>query len=253
MRKTLFVFVSLGLFLGLAVFGPADAAGGGVAVMNQWQSHTAIQTGQSNTMTVQFANESDAAQTVLIDLELMDLSGAKVLQKFWDSQIFASQEIRTYELAVPADADLAPGTYYLSFGVFRPGWSGLEKWYHRILEFSYRSTTYEQMGVVVKESWQTASTLQQGQSNEFYARYHNYAAEPKTVLGDIELHDANGAKVAQVFADNATLAPGESSTGGIRSPDNLVPGTYYYSVGIFNPGWSGLLRWYHRLQEFTVQ
>ena len=205
--------------------------------------------GETNTFTVTLTNIG-VPHTVLVDVELKALGAIKIDQKYWDNYEFQVRGDGTFELATPADLD--PGTYYFSVGIFEPGWNGMQAWYHRLQEFTVSSPEHEAMGVVVKKSWETKSSFAQGETNEFYAQFHNYAASDQTVLGDLELYDSAGHKVHQVFADNVTIGPAQDTVGGIMSPDNLAPGTYYYSVGVFTPGWGSLIHWYDHLQEFTV-
>jgi hypothetical protein len=226
----------------------AFAQSGDVVLVHTAQSDASVFTGETNTFTADFAYSGDGAN-VLIDLELKDSSGNKVAQQFWDNAAFPGQSTFT----LTTSPDLPVGIYHLSVGIFNPGWAGLRHWYNNQEEFSVMarpSGTGE--GVSVVTSWETKSSLNQGETNEFYAQFHNGSSTDQTVLGDIELFNSSGTKIHQTFADNVTLSPDQNSVGGIMSPDNLAPGTYYYSVGIFTPGWGSLIHWYHHLQEFQV-
>jgi len=247
MNRVLFILGAIAAFVAAPL--TASAQSGDVVLVHTNQTHSSLFSGETNSLSADFAYSDDGA-TVLIDMELKDSVGNKVAQAFWDNQVMPGQSTFT----LTTSPDLPVGIYRLSVGIFSPGWGGLRHWYNNEQEFAVIAKPASSgEGVVVVNSWETASTLQQGQTNEFYAQFHNYAATDQTVLGDIELHDINGNKVHQVFADNVTLSPGQDSVGGIMSPENLVPGAYYYSVGVFTPGWASVIHWYHRLQEFTVQ
>jgi hypothetical protein len=80
----------------------------------------------------------------------------------------------------------------------------------------------------------------------------------QTVLVDIELHNSSGALVDQQFFDAYTVSS-TKKTGGSTFLTNacsaapLANDTYTYSVGLFKPGWNGLLQWYSDVASFTVQ
>ncbi len=246
-------WISAGAMLALAFAGfggaSAFAASGDIILTGGSQTASEVTTGQANTYTVELTN-TGPARTVLVDLEVAKVGAGKVGQAFTDAVAFAEGESRTFQITTSDHLD--PGAYYFSIGIFNPGWNGLLWWYHRQEEFTARSPEMESQGVMVSASWETAASVSQGQTTTFSAQFHNYAADDRTVLTDIELHDINGAKISQAFLDDVHFSSGEERVGNLISPDNLAPGTYYYSVGIFNPGWNGLLHWFDHLKEFTV-
>jgi hypothetical protein len=66
-----------------------------------------------------------------------------------------------------------------------------------------------------------------------------------TVLVDLEIYDAKWRKVYQTWWDDQAVTAGQARTFRDRwvVPSALPTGTYYVMVGIFDPGWSGLLSW----------
>ncbi len=71
---------------------------------------------------------SSVATTALVDIEAYSASGEKVYQAYWDSQRFSANRTRSFSKTWTVPMDLAPGTYTLKIGVFRPGWGGLLHW-----------------------------------------------------------------------------------------------------------------------------
>src|SRR5262245_14711961 len=66
-----------------------------------------------------------------------------------------------------------------------------------------------------------------------------------TILLDVEVYDANWRKVHQQWWDGESVRAGQTRTFSTRwqTPANLPSGTYQVMIGIFDPGWRGLLGW----------
>jgi hypothetical protein len=221
-------------------------------ILNQtWQDASSINQGQTNTFYVQ-VRSPNTNNTVLIDLELYNSNGQKVAQEFWDN-IFVPkagtgnfQDV--YKLTSPSN--LPAGNYYWSAGIFKPGWNGVLNWYHSAQAFTIGGSQPPQTGDVTLQN----STLGQAQGNAcrtLTAQLKNNSTSAKNVLVDFELRNASGALVHQYFVDNYTIAG--SATQNLTNVCNLTlpAGQYKYSVGIFNPGWAGLLHWYDSIQTFN--
>src|SRR4030095_10215935 len=73
-----------------------------------------------------------ATQSVqgLVDVEGYTAAGQRVYQRYWDNQAFQGNANRTFGTSWQVPANLAPGTYILKIGVFRPGWAGMYIWNH---------------------------------------------------------------------------------------------------------------------------
>jgi hypothetical protein len=105
--------------------------------------------------------------------------------------------------------------------------------------------------VVLTSTNSVYDQLISGQSASITCQFSNPGSTAKTVLLDLELYNSQGQKVAQVFKDNVTLA-GQATTSMTLTSPALVPGTYSFSVGIFNPGFNGLITWHHAIKTLTV-
>ncbi len=91
-----------------------------------------------------------------------------------------------------------------------------------------------------------------GEGNVLTAIFTNVSSNSSPVLVDLELYSSDNRKIAQKFWDNVVVWPEHTATFQLATPENLAAGSYYYSVGIFNPGWNGNLKWYSVVQRFSV-
>jgi hypothetical protein len=74
-------------------------------------------------------------------------------------------------------------------------------------------------------------------------------------LVDVEIYSPSGVKVFQKSYDGRTFAANKTQTFSTswsiaRSAEK---GTYTVKVGLFKPGWSGLLAWNDSAASFTVR
>jgi hypothetical protein len=83
----------------------------------------------------------------------------------------------------------------------------------------------------------------------------NTSDQPEDVLIDFELRSANGTLVHQQFFNNYSV-PSTKNRGPVSlantCQEKLADGQYFYSIGIFEPDWDGLIHWYDRIKTFTV-
>ncbi len=109
--------------------------------------------------------------------------------------------------------------------------------------------------VYLISGFETVPSVSPGHSNAFFARFNSPNTD-NTVLIDIELLNSSNQKVAQAFWDNVTIKKGgvTSLPGPFSafSPASLPVGTYHWAVGIFKPGWSGLIMWRGFVASFMV-
>jgi hypothetical protein len=90
-------------------------------------SPSKVKAGSGQAFTVTASVRASAAATALVDVELYDPKGTKVLQTSWDNQAFAASVTRTF--AVTWTAPSAPtGTWRVKVGVFAPGWGTMLAW-----------------------------------------------------------------------------------------------------------------------------
>jgi hypothetical protein len=79
--------------------------------------------GQNTAITAAVKNTGGAG-SALIDIEVYK-DGVKVGQQFYDNQAFAANETKNFVYNWPAGA---AGTYKVSVGIFKPGWTEVYSW-----------------------------------------------------------------------------------------------------------------------------
>lgn len=74
-------------------------------------------------------------------------------------------------------------------------------------------------------------------------------------LVDVEIYDPTGTKVYQRYWDNRDFNASQTRNFFFRwkVPANAMKGTYTVKIGIFNPGWAGLLMWNNNAATFQVK
>jgi hypothetical protein len=101
-------------------------------------SPATVSAGSSETMTVSVkANQNT---TALVDVEVYDSVGTKVLQTFYDNQAFTANLAKTYTPSWAIPANQAPGVYTVKIGIFGVGFNGLLSWNDGAATFTVTST-----------------------------------------------------------------------------------------------------------------
>ena len=80
------------------------------------------------------------SQRALIDVEVYDAQGRRVLQRFWDGQAFTAGQRVRYRPVWSAPVGAAAGTYTVKVGLFGEGWTGLLHWNDRAATFGVTDT-----------------------------------------------------------------------------------------------------------------
>lgn len=92
---------------------------------------------QAVTVNVSLTNSGQAASGLIVDLEVYNSSGTRVLQKFFESQSFTAGQSKSYTASFTPSAT---GTYSLKVGVFNSNWSVNYYWKDQV-DFSVTSAT----------------------------------------------------------------------------------------------------------------
>ncbi|MBI5003963.1 PKD domain-containing protein [Candidatus Kaiserbacteria bacterium] len=90
--------------------------------------------GNADLITSTITNTGGAG-SALVDMEVYK-DGIKVGQKFFNDQVFAAGQSRDFSYSF---TPLAAGTYTVSIGVFKPGWTGIYAWFDQVAAFSTMS------------------------------------------------------------------------------------------------------------------
>ena len=104
---------------------PAAAVAGGIATGARVTPASAA---RGATVTVAVAVRSQAAMTVLVDLEVADPAGRKLFQRSWDGQALEAGRTRRLQAAWKVPAGANPGAHLVRVGVFTRGWGTLLAW-----------------------------------------------------------------------------------------------------------------------------
>lgn len=81
------------------------------------------------------------------------------------------------------------------------------------------------------------------------------ASSNVAALVDLEVYSPSGQKVYQKFYDNRSFTGGVARTFGSfwSIPASAEKGTYTVKIGVFRPGWAGLLDWNDSAIQFTAK
>jgi endoglucanase len=84
---------------------------------------------------------SATAATGIVDIEIYAPDGTtRVNQQFFDNQIFAAGQQRTYSVSWQVPAATVAGTYVVRVGVFPPGWGTRYNWFNSAATFVVTTT-----------------------------------------------------------------------------------------------------------------
>jgi hypothetical protein len=258
-KKILYGFGIMSLVVAVLAVNIAKADTASVILQNSTQSSQTVTSDQVNTLNASFQNMTGSDKNVLIDLELYDSNDQRVTQSFFDNVTItasaSSSASTTVTKNLSSPANLQAGTYTWRVGIFEPGWANLIAWYHEPLTFtvSNNSGTSTTGDVVLGATVLGESHLDN--CPPLTALLTNSGSSSRNVLVDIELRDSSNALTDQYFVDNFSVLP--ATTSSFTAVTNqcikkLTPGTYNYSVGIFNPNWNGLMHWYNNAHDFVM-
>lgn len=260
MKKHRLIYLSV-VAAAMVLVGSVAYASAQASLVNSSETSSQVSSGQANTFTATIGG-TDTDQTVLVDLEVKDANGQKVAQAFFDNQTIHAGQTQNFTLASPTS--LPDGNYSFSVGIFNPGWSSLEQWYESVQKFtignSVASGGTTPHNVIAPDTCCFVVTpgfnVTRGQPVSDTIKLTNTDSVSHTVLIDLEVHPANGPdqKMDQNFYDNQTFAPGETKTYTMTTQTGSYPSNQYdFRLGIFNPGWNGLIDWWNGLGSFQVQ
>ncbi len=83
---------------------------------------------RGSTVTITVSVTSGKAATSLVDVEVYSPTGAKVVQKVYDTQSFSAGQTRTYSFTYQPATTATTGAYSVQVGAFSPGWGTLYDW-----------------------------------------------------------------------------------------------------------------------------
>ncbi|WP_281886457.1 glycoside hydrolase family 44 protein [Paenibacillus sp. YYML68] len=186
---------------------------------------------------VQVHLTADKSLNVLVDVEIFDASFKKVHQMFTDNVNLPAGQSVSVPFTWNVPAQLAPGSYIVSIGVFGAGWSGMHKWHAGAGSFTVKKGS-QQPAIHFTGAIQAApASVTVGGTVALQATV-TAAAYADAVI-ELSLLDPAGVKVHSVstpksFADGETASFPTSWT----VPQQAQPGTYRAELTVWKPGQS---------------
>ena len=144
-QRWLWVLFSMVLFLQFAAFSSSPTAAPS-SMSNTYftasgtASPTSLTRSQTLTITGTFSAKQ-ALSNVNVDLEVRSTSHAKLLQKYYLGENFASGQTKTYTWNVVIPSTMAPTTYNVVVAVFSANWGTVYIWYEPATTFQVVSGT----------------------------------------------------------------------------------------------------------------
>jgi hypothetical protein len=198
-----------------------------------------------------------AASGILVDLGLYGPGGARVLQKVFGSESFATGEPRTFSWTIDP-VSLAAGTYTVKAGVFTVNWGSLFTWVDQVGMVTVSGGTPlppppGPLTFTIGNAAVTPDPVSAGQTVRLDVPVTASAAA-SAILVDLELYNGAGTKVLQSVLTGQSFTAGQTrifqwSIG----PVSLPAGTYTVRAGIFNADWSTLYTWDSDAGTLTVR
>ena len=186
----------------------------------------------------------------ILDTEIYDASGIKVLQDFGTVTLVAGAPAsRSWTFAAPAEGD-----YLIKVGVFAPGWSALHHWNGTagtlLVEEGDGEPPPPPPG-----TWGTSVDPDDASVGPVAGTTLTTTVIPAASVGEVildtEIYDASGIKVLQDFG-TVMLTEGTPASRTWTFAAPVAEGPYTIKVGVFAPGWSGLYHWNGAAGMLTV-
>jgi len=219
-----------------------------------------------STASITFNVTSGTTKTVLLDIEIYGADGTKVFQDWVDGAVLDAGVKRSFSFTWPVPGDHPEGSYSVVVAVFEPGWAKNLVWNAGAAEINVVSAVSpspppppEPTAAPEVSSEPIVSSVTVGDGSiapgqRVENRTSVFSDTTLNVLLDIEIYDANGNRVFQVWRDNRNLGVDKTKT--FRNvwgvPWDLPPGEYTVAIGVFGLGWDGLYDWNVAAGSFTV-
>lgn len=200
---------------------------------------------------LQIKNLASTEPRHIIDVEVYDSFNRKVFQQFFEiNETFATGTTREFTaLWTPSEF----GTYTVRLGVFAGGWQKLLLWNDQLLpKIAVEGGQVSDGKVKLLNAYITSTPYYLSEQAILHAEFGASKIPSESVLIDLELSNSAGKKVAQQVFDMVQITSSSTIDKMLEVPRNLPGGTYYFNVGIFKPGWQGLVTWYDKAVTFTL-
>jgi endoglucanase len=236
---------------------PPSGACDAPAISFGQQSASADSVAQGGTIGFITRFTASCATQGLVDFEVFTADGTKIWQTWRDNRPLTgeSQSVRAI-WKVPASWPV--GGYYLSIGVFSPGWDTLWAWKHQAAIFQVTpaaAACASTPAIQFTGASVAPTTVARGAATRLSVTLQSSCAF--TGLVDFEVYDAAGNLAYQTWLDRRWLT-GQAQTFAVSwaVPANQAAGSYHLSLGVFSSaatGWSTLYGWDEAAAGFTIQ
>src|SRR5580698_1015545 len=108
-------------------------------------------------------------------------------------------------------------------------------------------------GFSVTASSAMPATVSKGQAVALSAQVQSSTSAPNMIV-DLEIYNAAGAKVGQLFSSAQSFTAGQTShyNWNYALPASAAAGKYTFKVGVFTAGWSSLVLWDNAAANFSL-
>jgi hypothetical protein len=213
---------------------------------------------------------SNQDKTVLVDIEVIDPTGATVFQQIFDDTALTAGVPMEFPLSWNIPATVHNGTYIIAMGVFGQGWDGMLDWLGPVGQFSVSGGTGEGPGegpggdpedpedpeTPSGPIQATASFLHPSimAGNDTYIQVAATSQVEQDVLINIEVHDGAGGKAFQRVYHLQHFAAGQTRNYSVRwvIPASQPGGDYTVAVSFFKPKWADWLATYTGTAPISV-
>jgi hypothetical protein len=202
-----------------------------------------------------------AASGILVDLEIHNVAGEKVVQRVFDTQSFGDRESKAYNLRL-TEPPLPDGTYTVKIGVFSNDWSILHAWDNNAATFQVGDSPPPPgpctAGVTIGPTSAAPSSVARGETITIQARVCSSGALLNALV-DLGIYYGNpgGGKLAQQTFSGQSFAAGEARdyrwdfVVPVSAPA-FVDAVYHVKVGVFTADWSSFYQWDDLAATFQI-
>jgi hypothetical protein len=196
---------------------------------------TSVAPGGTTTITVTVTATGGSLANGVVDLEVYNAAGTRVVQKGWTGQNLAAGSTTSYSYAwtVPSTT----GTYTVKVGVMGPGWTPTYEWNNAADSVVVTAPTFRSSATVA------ASTVTPGTSTTINATWTATGGAVTNARFQIAVDYPDGTR----HVDDdwvVALADGASYTQAYTWTAPLTPsGTYKVRLGVFSNSWATTYHW----------
>jgi hypothetical protein len=198
-------------------------------------SPAAVTPGGTTTVAVAVTTTGGTLTNGIVDLEIFNAGGTRVLQQYWSGQTLTSGTTANFSYAWTAPS--TAGTYTVKVGVYGAAWTPQYAWNAAADTIRVAQPSFTSTGSV------STSTVTSGATTTITATFTNTGGAVVNGIADIEVYNPSGTRVNQVFWTAQSIADGEIKTYTYTWTAPSTTGTYSVRLGVFGAGWTPTHHW----------